>query len=159
MKPLSLTTEAIAELLSTTQWTHDFDQKDFIPLALKMRAYEVAANEIIFQEGDHEQYMAIICKGRVEIIKTGSRKEDSVIASLNQGQSLGEMCLIDGDSRSAKAIAKTDSILLVFEKAGLEQLKIENPEVAIKITWKLAQMLSHRLRKTSGLLTDFLSNP
>ena len=156
MKPAPLGVDEIVQELKKTQWAREFNQNHFLPLAQKMKAYEFDAGSTIFEEGDHEKYMAVISQGRVEIMKTGSRKENGIIAILSQGQSLGELCLVDGQPRSAKAIAKTNTVLLVLDQTNLDQLQSQNPEIAVKIIWKLAQMLSQRLRKTSGQLIEFL---
>lgn len=156
MKVAQLSPEEIVEELKQTQWARDFNHEHLLPLAKKMKAYELDAGSVIFEEGDHEKYMAVISKGRVEITKTSSRKENSIIAILSPGQSLGEMCLVDGQPRSAKATAKTNTILLVLDQIDLEELQSKNPEIAVKIIWKLAQMLSQRLRKTSGQLIECL---
>ena len=157
-EPLLLGTDKMAEIIDKTHWAKGFEWQDLVSLAEQMKSFKIKAGDTIFEEFSSEKYMAIIGKGSVEVIKSSSTSEDSIIATLNQGQSLGEMCLIDGQPRSAKATAKTDTILLLLDKPSLEDLKVKKPDIAVKIVWKLAEMLSQRLRKTSGLLIDFLGH-
>jgi CRP-like cAMP-binding protein len=60
---------------------------------------------------------------------------------IGPGKTFGEMSLIDGEPRSASAIALDDSKVLVLTEMVL---------------LKLAQLMSQRLRQTSDLLVDFL---
>ena len=155
--PLGLTSDKLADVLDKTQWATGFEWAEIAQMAQSMRAYTIAQNTILWQEGDLEHYFGIIVKGRVDILKSDMKGgEDSKIATLGRGQSLGEMCLIDREPRSAKAVVADDLTLLLFNGADLNRLRDEHPLVAYKLLWKLATMLSQRLRKTSGQLVDFL---
>lgn len=156
---LNLTAEALADLLDKTRWaSSEFDWQDMLQMAKVTKAVKIKQDAVLWQEGDHERYMGIILKGGVTIQKLDTKTgEYNLLATLKMGQSLGEMSLIDKEPRSAKAIAATEVTMLVLNHENLEALKEEAPQVASKFIWKLAQLLSQRLRKTTGQLVDFLS--
>ena len=47
--------------------------------------------------------------------------------------------------------------MLILHRDGLSRMSRETPILAFKFMFSLARILSRRLRKTSGLLVDFLS--
>ena len=155
--PLGLTSDKLADALDKTQWATGFEWAEISQMAQSMRAYTISKGTVLWEEGDLEHYFCILMKGRVDILKSDMKGgEDGKIATLGRGQSLGEMCLIDREPRSAKAVAAEDLTLLMFNGADLNLLRDEHPLVAFKLLWKLSTMLSQRLRKTSGQLVDFL---
>jgi len=122
-----------------------------------MEAYTAAKNTVIFDEGSEDSTMAIVIKGKIDIIKKESGSKTNVIASILPSQSFGEMSLIDGDARSAQAIASTDVEMLFLSKDSLFNLRDEKPELAFELLWIISQMLSQRLRRTSGNLVAQLN--
>src|SRR5262245_1610291 len=81
----------------------------------------VPAGQIIEEEGSPGDTMFFIADGDVRIekrVETGGAKE---LALLVPGDSFGEMALIEGSSRSARAVAQTDSVLFVLGRDGLDR--------------------------------------
>jgi NADH dehydrogenase len=89
------------------------------------------SGEIIFHEGDIGDYLYIITKGSVEVLKNKEGKSMPV-ATLSQGQYFGEMALINQRTRSAtiRCLESTDVLALRKKDFGLlvssfSQLKSE----------------------------------
>jgi len=160
MMLVTMASDRLADALDKTQWAKGFQWAEIVVIAQVMSVYTVKRDTVLWQEGHAEHYMGILAKGKVDILKSDHKGGDyTKIASISAGQSLGEMCLIDQEPRSAQAVAATDLVLLLLTGPNLTRLRDENPLIAYKLLWKLAQMLSQRLRKTSGQLIDFLSLP
>lgn len=159
-QPFLLSSTKLAEALDKTRWASGFDWAEIVVMAQTMRAFQVAKGTTLWNEGASEQYMGIIVRGTVDILKSDHKDhkdpKDGKIATLGKGQSLGEMCLIDREPRSAKAVAASDLVMLLITVEDINTLRDEHTLVGYKVVWKLAQMLSQRLRKTSGRLVDFL---
>jgi CRP-like cAMP-binding protein len=109
---------------------------------------KVIKNEILFKEGEIGEILYIVADGNIKISKLGHLGE-IVIAYINPGEIVGEMAIIDRSMRSATAIAVTDSVLFGLNNGALENLKKENPNVAIKFLEILLKILSERLRQTT----------
>jgi CRP-like cAMP-binding protein len=75
---------------------------------------------------------------------------------IGPGKTFGEMSLIDGEPRSASAIALDDSKVLVLTEENFHRLVYQYPHLGAMVLLKLAQLMSQRLRQTSDLLVDFL---
>ncbi len=151
------TDDELANSLELTNWARNFSWDQICTISRHMSAYCATKGTIIFDEGSVDSTMAIVIKGKIDIIKKESGSKTNVIASILPSQSFGEMSLIDGDARSAQAVAATDVELLFLSKDNLFNLLNENPELAFSILWIISQMLSQRLRRTSGNLVAQLN--
>ncbi len=112
-------------------------------------ATEVQAdiNDQIFNEGEHGDSLYIIISGSVSVTRKGKS-----IATLEQGNCIGEMALLDQEPRSAGAIALDESILLKIDQEGFYELMSNNPDIMKQIV----MMLTHRVREMNKRLTGSL---
>ena len=78
----------------------------------------------------------------------------TTIALLGRGQSIGEMSLIDGRSRSATVRVKTNLTLVVLKREHFQTLLVEHPGTTNNILMGIAQLLSGSLRKTTHEFTE-----
>ena len=145
-----------AEILDETRWANEFSWPEIESLAYYLSMQRASRHDVICREGAADDTMFIIARGSVNILKEGSGGNKRILAALGQGQTLGEMSLLDGEPRSATAVAESDVVLLAMSKSALEDMIREKPGLAVKFIMKLARLLSQRLRKTSGALADHL---
>lgn len=76
---------------------------------------QVLAGEYIFEEGEPGDYAYIIEEGEVAI-STVIDGKPVILNILKQGIMFGELALVDGRTRSAAAVAKTDVLLTIVTK-------------------------------------------
>lgn len=145
-----------AELLENTPFDRVMDWPELETLASYLSTQELEGETTLFKEGDPGDYMAVIIKGEIGIFKEDSGGTVRQITSITAGKLLGEMTPIDGERRSATAIALVDSKILILRNSHFERLNKENPAVGLKLLMLIAKMLSQRLRRTSGVLVDNL---
>jgi CRP/FNR family transcriptional regulator, cyclic AMP receptor protein len=108
---------------------------------------EFNEGDCIFREGDRSQEMFIVQSGAVEIVKE-SGEGNLVLARLERGDFLGEMSLLESLPRSATAIARGKTRLLVIQPGGF-LLKIRRDPT---FAFELLQSLSRRIRTTNERL-------
>jgi len=145
-------------LLEGTQWSNEFSWKQIELLADHMQSYEVKKGVEIFKEGTFERYMGVIVEGSVNIVKEDLSRGSRFITTLESGQTFGEMSLIDEEPRSAAAIAAQDTILLILTQERFEWLLGTYHGLGVRLLMKITRMLSQRLRRTNGMLTDVLES-
>ena len=104
--------------------------------------------ELLFFEGEAGSAMFIVKKGGVKILKMGFLGE-TVIATVNPGEFVGEMAVVDSSTRSATAKAMSHTELLELSLENFVLLKKEHPVIAIKLMDLLLRLLSLRLRSTT----------
>ena len=105
---------------------------------IEARAFK--AGSVIFREGDEAHELFVIKSGQVRI-QIGNR----TINELPADSIFGEMALIDGEPRSATAIAMTDVELVPVSEKQFLFLVSQTPYFALKVMRVLAQ----RLRATN----------
>jgi CRP-like cAMP-binding protein len=95
-----------------------------------------APGDVIFENGDTPDNMYVVVSGEVEICL-----RDSVIETVSQGGTFGEMALIDGSSRSARAIAVTDCKLAAIDQRIFVLLVDEMPYFALFVMSNMVNRL------------------
>lgn len=148
--------EEFCGLLEGTRIFNDFDWQEIEALSTYMQAYRAAPNATLFREGDRGDYMCLILGGQVNILKEAHDSEDKIVSSVDTGKTLGEMSMVDGEPRSATAVTADDTTLAILTRASFNRLIQDKPALGVKILMKVARLLSQRLRRTSGILVDYL---
>ena len=146
------TLKEIAQLLDDTSWGECFVWDEVMLIARYMNLQFFEAGETVFLQGDRQDYMAFIVEGQVDIIKESSDNLERIVVSLSARTHFGEMSFVDAEPRSASAIARIDTTLLVLTNDNFERLIDEHPKIGIKILRNIAKMISQRLRMTTGKL-------
>ena len=127
------------------------------------RSYQrvLADGETIFDEGDEGLDLYVIQSGRVEISRSGAGPEDArrLVARLGPGDFFGEMSVVLGEHRTARAVALGETTLLELDGETLETMCMEQPEIAIRMIQRLATRLITAERKLAALGLDELVGP
>ncbi|MBL0712876.1 MAG: cyclic nucleotide-binding domain-containing protein [Desulfosarcina sp.] len=145
-----------SELIEATAWGKAFSFEQIKKMARYMDVYKVARKTVLFAEGEKRVYLVLIARGHVDVIKFDSNHTPKKITTLGPGKTIGEMSLIDGEPRSASAVAATEATLLVMTAAHFEALNKALPGIGLILALKIAKQMSQYLRLTSGRLIDHL---
>ena len=94
-----------------------------------------------------------IVEGHAEVSKQLDNKK-AIVAKLSSGRSIGEMSLLDGNTRSATVKALTDLTLIVLKREDFMTLMEEHPKTANRIIIGIAGLLSASLRETTNELSE-----
>ena len=119
-------------------------------LTALIRRHRYEEGEVIFHEGDPGTALYVIEKGEVKIVLGSSEGKDVVLSLLGPGDFFGELALLDGEPRSADAVAKETSHLLILKRDDFLRFMIERPQVAVN----LMAVLTRRLRRVDRLVHD-----
>jgi CRP-like cAMP-binding protein len=103
-------------------------------------------NEYIFYEGDPGVALYIILDGEIKIFQNNGEDKINNLVTLVRGDFFGELALIDGDVRSASAVAVKDSTIAVIFKPDLYQFIEQHPKRGIKILAGISEIIATRLR-------------
>jgi CRP/FNR family transcriptional regulator, cyclic AMP receptor protein len=134
----------------------DFDDDEIEVLARWTKAYSADTGCVVLNEGDKSNCLCIIIKGVINIFKK-LPDEHLKIAEVVAGESIGEMGIIDGEPFSASGIASEDSIVLLITREDFEDIVSQNLALGNKLLWKLARILTSRLRHTTKRLAELLT--
>lgn len=148
--------EEVASLGSVPLFS-TLEPEDLAELASKLRRRNYQASEIIFHKDDPGATLYIIRSGKVKITTTSPQGKEVMLNILNDNDFFGELCLLDGGLRSARAVAMEDTQALTLNREDLLAVTWKKPGVANRII----EVLCERLRHATILLEDaiFLDLP
>ena len=115
------------------------------------------AKETIIREGDESSSLYYIIEGSVSVLAESDNGEEIILAQLNQGDFFGEVGLFDFDTgedgkRTARVIARSDSIIAEISYLQFKQIVSEDPAVMFLLTGQIF----NRLKKTSMKVRDLI---
>lgn len=105
---------------------------------------EVAAGELIFEEGEMGELAYLIVSGQVEIFRSSGNNE-RVLATLGRGEIIGEMSLIDNQPRMASARALEDTKVSMISRNSLQK-RLDRLEEQDRVLRRLIAVLVNRIR-------------
>ena len=148
--------EELGTLLGRAPLFADFSREDITTLSSYMGVYRSSSGENIIREGDVGDYMLLIVRGEVDILKRGYQREQQHMTTVGAGTTIGEMSMIDGEPRFATCRTTQATTFGVLTRDNMAKMILEQPQLGAKILVKLVTMLSARLRQTSSKLMRYM---
>jgi SulP family sulfate permease len=115
-----------------------------------MEQRTVVAGARIFGRGDTGDEIFLIRRGAVRIVLPISETQGHHLGTFGRGAFFGEMAFLDGETRSADAVAFTDTELYVLSRQAFDKFAEEHKKVALKLMEGIASVLATRLRYTNA---------
>jgi CRP-like cAMP-binding protein len=106
----------------------------------------------VFAKGAPGQSMMAVLRGTVKMSSVSPEGKEIVFNIMNPGDCFGEIALLDGDERSADAVAMTDCELLVLNRRDFIPILEHRADICMI----LLRILCQRLRQTSEQVEDVL---
>ena len=135
--------------------------KDLIPQELDiikkfLKMTEVDMGQVIFKQGSAAESMCLVLSGELEVMKAAKDGSQVKIAIVGDGQSVGEMALVDGMVRSATVKAALLTTIVVLKRSEFDEIMQQYPRIAAKLMKGIARHISINLRKTSDQLMTLM---
>lgn len=152
-----MNSEKIAAFFKKGSLFGNLTEEELNQLAQIVRERKFDRNQVIFYEGDLGGSLYVIVSGTVKIVIMADDGREHILGLLDEGNFFGEISLIDGEPRSATAIAQDKVNIVMISREDFVRLLRENPEMSLKIM----QTLCERLRRTDKHVETlaFLSAP
>jgi PPM family protein phosphatase len=150
---VSRTTEASLKLdtLKAMQMFRYLSYKELVRVSNIAEITELAADEVVFSQGQPGDSMYVVLSGTVRLMKG-----DTLVAELGPGLHFGEMSLVDRSVRSLTATVLENARLISISRKDFYDIIKREPALATKMLWSFVQVLGQRLRKTTNDLSDAL---
>jgi CRP/FNR family transcriptional regulator, cyclic AMP receptor protein len=113
-------------------------------LAPMLKPRTLKAQEALFWIGDRGEEFYIIQEGQIHITFPDHSGREITLATLEAGDFLGELALLDGEPRTATARAASDCVVLGLGQEEFHRFIREHPDAAIHIM----KILGRRQRET-----------
>ena len=118
---------------------------DIEALAAIATASSWPVGTLIFQQGDPSEFMVIVESGRIRLSLNTSSGRELTLRHAARCAVIGEMGVLDRESRSADATATVGTKGIVIPRKAFERLLRERPGLAAAVI----HYLSKRLRETT----------
>ena len=138
------TVKDIAENLDEIHVFSDLSQEELEKVANFCTPRTYPKNSMIILEEEFGDTVFGIITGTVKITRVNDEGKEVILALLGQGELFGELAVLDGEARSANALAQEKCTLLAFPKGEFLNLLKTN----FKISFALMGELAKRLRKS-----------
>jgi len=138
----------IIEMAKSISVLSKLSEDDIEKISDYLQVVEVNKGATVFAEGGPGEYACFVVDGILDITKKTLTGSEISIATLSNGDSMGEMSLVDNLNRSATVKARTNSILLMLTKDKFDELISDSPYIGIEILQGIAKTLSLHLRRT-----------
>lgn len=135
-------------LLRNIPLFESMEEDDLGALVARLREVRFEAGATVFSQGDEGDAMYLIEEGSVDIV-AGAAKQQVTLASLFKQQYFGELSLLDGAPRSARAVAARDTVLLALDRDDFVDFVKRRPEAALSIMHEIGE----RIRATNEAMT------
>jgi CRP/FNR family transcriptional regulator, cyclic AMP receptor protein len=153
-------------VLKQTDIFYDLTSAQLEMIASICQERTVRAGEVLFQENTPGTEMYAIVRGEIEILLDPSlvggattRKGSGpvTVASLREGQTFGEMALVDQGLRSASARGAADNTkLLIIPRQKLLTLCETYPELGYRIMRNMAADMAFKIRNSDLTIREQL---
>ncbi|MDE3230255.1 MAG: Crp/Fnr family transcriptional regulator [Chloroflexota bacterium] len=152
------TRQSIAALGEHAQFLADIplfatlDLEELRELASVTRRHTFGQGEIIFHRDDPGATLFVIKSGRVRIFISSPEGQEVALAVFGPGEAFGELALLDGQPRSASAIAIEPVESYTIQRGDFIAVATRRPRIALQ----MLATLSRRLRQTDAMVEDLL---
>jgi CRP-like cAMP-binding protein len=144
-------------VLSNVSLFAALDEAHLRQVAEHLRPRRYRRGETVFVTGDPGASLCVVNAGRIKLALTSAEGREVILDVLGPGEVFGELALLDGEPRSADAVAVEQTELLLLQRDEFLRFLRAEPEVAIN----LLGVLSRRIRRDTLLVQDaaFLDVP
>jgi len=115
-------------------------------LSGKATRITLKAGESLFSQGEPANSFYIVHSGTLGVFVEHDGLQKRLVTLIGRGETLGELSILDGDTRSASVVALRDSELLEIERTRFEELIDDHPSIAVS----MSRVLAERLREATA---------
>jgi len=143
------------EILKQSPLFNSLENADLESLVSSMRVQSLKQGQTLFHKGDEGTALYIVKRGAIKIVLPSKIGDEIIVTIFTVNDFFGEMALLDGEPRSANAVAIEPTEVFVLNRNNFLSFLKSN----INAIRSILSSLSKRLRLTDEFLEDtcFLS--
>ena len=129
-----------------------------VMLAEQSQTAHFSSGEAVVRQGEPGNSLYLVVEGRVEVlarVEHDGLSTESAVASLFEGDAVGELSVLDGLPRSATCVAAVPTVCVRLDRDSLR--------AAMRRDWDLGEallaVLAQRLRRADMLLAEHARDP
>jgi CRP/FNR family cyclic AMP-dependent transcriptional regulator len=142
--------------VSNTQHRTHFNAKAYLATnGIGRHSSKHKKKGIVFAQGDTADAIFYIKSGKIKITTLSDQGKEAIVAILGADEFLGEGCLIGQSKRLGTASALTECTTMRVEKAEIQRVLNEEPEMSRLFT---SHILTRNARVEADLLDQLFNN-
>jgi len=126
----------------------DQSAKEIIAASSLIKA---SPNQMIFTEGDHATGCFIVARGKIKLFKLSSEGKEQILMIAKPGDTFAEAALFAGGKYPASAQTLEATELLVINREKFVGLIRRDPNLALNLIARMAQLLHKLTQLVEGL--------
>lgn len=134
-----------ADALKEIPLFNSLSNKERMELARHVDELPVRSDTLLTVQGGPGDAFYLIVEGKADVIRN-----DTKIATLGPGDTVGEMALLDGEPRSATVVMTSDGVVLTMPRREFTAVLQDIPSMAMK----MLVALSLRLREANSKIAQ-----
>ncbi len=146
-----LTSLSHADLLARVPLFSSLSQSQRRALANSTYKLRFKRGEPLVKAGEDSKAIFILMIGRASVVARDSQGKEVILATLKQGDYLGEMNVLDGLPHSADVVADVQTDVLVLARSEFLQCLKENHDAALSMMRELVGRLRRADEKIESL--------
>ncbi len=146
----------IKKLLAEFELFKGLSEPELALIASKAVRAEYEENQEIFHEQSTESDLYILTEGRVQILGALGKTDSATIHTILPGKLFGEFAFIDGQPRSATAVAIQKSTVFKIPSQDIYDIFEQDAKMGYITMRNLARILARRIRQTAHELRSSL---
>ena len=139
-------------VLATCSLFKEVPEKELLALAATATVRRYRRGQLLFYEGDVGDSLLLVVEGMFKAFSTSPDGEEFLLAVVHPGDSLGEVSLADGGTRSATVEAMTDAVTLSLRREAVLAVAAGSPALTTAILRALASVV----RRVTGTAADLV---
>ena len=146
---------AVLGLLQKVPMFQLLSPQELASVASRMRLTTYKPGDVIFHKDETGDTLQIIAAGSVKIYLPAEGGEEAPLAMLHPGDYFGELALMDGDVRSASAMALARTAIMTLQREDFLTFITTNPKGAASVFRSLANLIR---RQNAQLYGEFFGS-
>jgi len=122
----------------------EFTPEEAAELSAVMSWQQLADGDYLFREGTVDDSLHVLLDGKLEVVKQTGAGETASLAVLRDGELVGELSFVDGETHTVGLRALCDCGVMSLKRSDLEQLVTKNPQLVYKVMRAVARS-AHRI--------------
>jgi CRP-like cAMP-binding protein len=129
---------AVAEELGRVAVFSDLPAPALTQLASRAHTRRLSRGQVLFSQGEPTEHLFVVRSGSLRVILNSARGDDLILTVLKPGDTIGELSVLDGQTRSAGVEAQEASELLAVPAADVRAALLAHPAAMLAVVEELA---------------------
>tara|TARA_Y100001936_G_C15892905_1_gene569001 strand:- start:225 stop:902 length:678 start_codon:yes stop_codon:yes gene_type:complete len=134
----------LKEFISSVSIFNELDDQTLSNIEKLVNVRDYPKGSMVILEEEFGDIVFIVMEGTVKITRVNDEGKEVILAMLGQYEIFGEMAIIDGEARSANALAQEDCKLVAISSEDFMTILKSNFSVSLALMGEMAK----RLRKS-----------